>query len=257
MDVNENNTLDRKITLIAKWIATSKHLVAFTGAGISTASGIPDFRGPEGVWTRRDKGLPPPKMKKTWSEVKPNIGHNILVELQNMGLLKCLITQNTDNLHLESGILPEILSELHGNGNYVECLSCETRITYEKAHWNKSKWGPGYRTSSVRLGQPVCPNCKGRLISTIVNFGDSLPERDYSLAQKHTEQADVFLVVGSSCVVTPAADLPKIAMKNNAKTIIINKGETPLDDNVSIKIEDDITQTLSKIFSEIEVLLRD
>ena len=106
-------SLEEKLDLIAEWIANSKHLVAFTGAGISTESGIPDFRGPDGVWTRRDKGLPPPKMKKAWSEVGPNEGHMVLVELQNMGLLKFLITQNTDNLHRQSGIDPDKISELH------------------------------------------------------------------------------------------------------------------------------------------------
>ena len=118
--------IQEKINQIAKWIANSKHLVAFTGAGISTESGVPDFRGPDGVWTRRDKGLPPPKMEKEWSEVTPNRGHLALVELQNIGLLKFLISQNVDGLHLMSGIKPEILAELHGNSKLMVCLSCES-----------------------------------------------------------------------------------------------------------------------------------
>lgn len=241
-----------KIALAARWIAESNHLVAFTGAGISTESGIPDFRGPDGVWTRRDKGLPPPKMEKSWDEIAPNRGHQVLVELQNMTLLKYLITQNTDNLHRRSGIKPELLSELHGNGTLLVCLSCDRKITYEDAKWDKMKFGPGYRTSSVRDGQPKCPFCQGRLISSVVNFGDPLPEIDYKTAYEHSKDADVYLIVGSSLVVYPAADLPVLAMKNKAKTILINKGETPLDSMIDIRIEDNIGEVLTAILEEVK-----
>lgn len=245
-------SLDEKIIQIAEWISNSKHLVAFTGAGISTESGIPDFRGPDGVWTRRDKGLPPPKMKKSWSEVKPNSGHLALVELQNMGLLKFLITQNVDGLHLISGIKPDHLAELHGNSNFMVCLSCNKKMTYEEADWDKSRYGPGYRTSTVNEFQPACPNCDGRIISSVVNFGDPLPEDDFLKSHEHSGQADVYLIIGSSLVVTPAADLPELARKNNAKTILINMGETPYDDLVDIKIEEKIGGVITKIVSQVK-----
>lgn len=250
-----NISLEEKIRLIAEWIAKSKHLVAFTGAGISTESGIPDFRGPNGVWTRRDKGLPPPTMKKSWSEIKPNIGHYSLVDLYELGLLTFLITQNTDNLHRESGIKEEMLSELHGNGKLMVCTSCNKKMTYKEAGWDKALYGHGYRTSAVKKGQPLCPNCNGRLISSVVNFGDPLPEEEYQLAYEHSEKADVYLIVGSSLVVSPAADLPVLAMKNNAKTILLNKGKTPLDSKVDIKIEENIGQVLPKIVEEVKSLL--
>ncbi|HUT80559.1 MAG TPA: Sir2 family NAD-dependent protein deacetylase [Candidatus Bathyarchaeia archaeon] len=251
----KQKSLEEKISLIAHWILESKHLVAFTGAGISTASGIPDFRGPNGVWTRRDKGLPPPKIDKSWVEVKPNDGHYVLVELQEMGLLKCLITQNTDNLHLTSGIKPKILSELHGNAQFMECLSCDFRATYKEAGWDRQIWGPGYRTSFILTGQPTCPKCNGRLISTVVNFDDPLPERDFNLAKVHTGNADVFIVVGSSLVVFPAADLPNNALNNGAKLIIINKGVTPLDDIATLKLEEDITEILLEILAKVKEFL--
>ncbi|MCK5045454.1 MAG: hypothetical protein KAS22_02675 [Candidatus Heimdallarchaeota archaeon] len=245
-------SLDEKIIQIAEWIANSKHLVAFTGAGISTESGIPDFRGPDGVWTRRDKGLPPPKMKKSWSEIQPNSGHLALVELQNMGLLKFLITQNVDGLHLISGIKADLLAELHGNSNFMVCLSCNKKMTYEEADWDKSRWGPGYRTSSVNEFQPTCPNCEGRIISSVVNFGDPLPEDDFLKSHEHSDQADVYLIIGSSLVVTPAADLPELARKNNAKTILINMGQTPYDELVNIKIEEKIGGVITKIVSQVK-----
>lgn len=255
MDELRNKSLDEQAQTIAQWIVNSKHLVAFTGAGISTASGIPDFRGSDGVWTRKDKGLPPPKMKKPWSQVQPNNGHYFLVELQDFSILKFLITQKTDNLHRESGILPERLAELHGNSQYVVCLNCKGKYTYEQVNWDRGNWESGYRTSTILKGQPVCPNCSGRLISSVVNFGDPMPDDELNLAKEHSELADVYLIIGSSLVVTPAADLPVIAMNNNAKTILINKGETPLDEIVSIKIEEDITLVLENIHRHIERLL--
>ncbi|NHJ38660.1 MAG: hypothetical protein FK731_01415 [Asgard group archaeon] len=248
-------SLEEQTKIIAEWIVKSKHLVAFTGAGISTASGIPDFRGPDGVWTRKDKGLPPPKMKKPWSQIKPNFGHLFLVELQDLGLLKFLITQNTDNLHRESGILPDILAELHGNGKYMLWLGCHGKYTYEQVKWDRGKWGAGYRTSPIMKGQPFCPNCSGRLISSVVNFGDPMPEGEMELAKKHSELADVYLIIGSSLVVTPAADLPIMAMRNDAKTVLINKGETPLDKLVSIKIEEDINLVLKQIHRNMQKFL--
>src|SRR5215207_11376254 len=117
--------LERHIETIAGWIAGSEYIVAFTGAGISTESGIPDFRGPDGVWTRRDAGLPAPQWRVQPDQVKPNPSHLALVDLQHMGKLHFLITQNTDNLHRESGLRPEFLAELHGNGKLMRCLRCD------------------------------------------------------------------------------------------------------------------------------------
>ena len=245
-------SLDEKIIQIAEWIANSKHLVAFTGAGISTESGIPDFRGPDGLWTRRDKGLPPPKMEKSWSEVQPNSGHLALVELQNMGLLKFIISQNVDGLHLISGIKSELLAELHGNSNLMICLSCNKKMTHEESGWDKNKWGAGYRTSLVKESQPTCPHCKGRIISSVVNFGDPLPEEDYWNSQQHSELADVYLIIGSSLVVFPAADLPELARKNAAKMVLINMGQTPYDNLVDIKIEERIGDVITKIVSQVK-----
>ncbi|MHA1245007.1 MAG: SIR2 family NAD-dependent protein deacylase [Candidatus Heimdallarchaeota archaeon] len=245
--------LEEKIEQIAKWIVGSKHLVVFTGAGISTASGIPDFRGPDGVWTRRDKGLPPPKMKKAWSQIEPNAGHISLVELQNMDYLKFLITQNTDSLHRRSGIKPELLAELHGNGTLMVCRTCNKKMTYEEAKWDKNVWGAGYLTAQQKEGEPTCPSCiSGRLVSSVVNFGDSLPEKDFSESHEHSDKADVYLIVGSSLVVTPAADLPVMAQNNGAKMILLNRGETPLDNIMDIKIEENIAEVLPKIIAKMK-----
>ena len=177
--------LTQRIETGARWIAACQRLVAFTGAGISTDSGLPDFRGPDGVWTRRDKKLPPPPLKAPLSQLKPNAGHMALVELQEMGKLSFLISQNVDNLHLKSGIKPQLLAELHGNATLMKCLACQKSLTKTEVGWDEKRWGQGYRTSSPRQGQPTCPDCSSRLVSSVVNFGDSMPEREMELASRH------------------------------------------------------------------------
>jgi len=244
--------LEEKIETGAQWIAEAEHFVAFTGAGISTSSGLPDFRGPNGVWTRRDKGLPPPKMKLSWDEVKPNAGHYALVDLLEIGKLKYLISQNVDGLHAKSGIPFDKMSELHGNMYFMKCLNCGKKMTFEEAGWNKTRWGKGYRTTPEQKGQPKCPQCNGRLISSIVNFGDPLPEDELYEAYKHSEKSDVFFVIGSSLVVSPAANMPGIAKKNGAKLIILNLQETPYDNIADLRFFEDINEVLLPIVERVK-----
>ena len=129
-------SMEEKISLAAKWIAESEKLVLFTGAGVSTDSGLPDYRGPDGVWTRRDKGLPPPA-SISWDDVKPNKTHYIIVELLKMGKLNYVISQNVDGLHAKSGIPFENLAELHGNRHFMKCLKCNKKMTFQDAGWDK------------------------------------------------------------------------------------------------------------------------
>ena len=246
---------DKKIEQVAQIIAKSKHLVVFTGAGISTESGLPDFRGPDGVWTRRDKGLPPPKSTKPWSEVDPNKAHMAVVELQNMGIMKYLISQNVDSLHIKSGIKLKMIAELHGNTTLMRCLACDSRMTFAEAKWDKNIWGTGYRTNKVFRDQPKCPKCSGRIINSIVNFGDNLPERELEEAFEHSEKCDVFIVIGSSLVVTPAANMPQVALKNKAKLIILNKGKTPFDELADVRIWDKAGEFLPKVITRVKELL--
>lgn len=244
------------IETAAQWIAEAERLVVFTGAGISTESGLPDFRGPNGLWTRRDRGLPPPKSTKPWHLVDPNPAHMALVELQELGKLDFLISQNVDNLHLKSGIKPEKLAELHGNTTLMCCLKCSKKMTQEEVGWDERRHGKGYRTSSPLLEQPVCPHCGGRIISSVVNFGDSLPEADLAAAMEHTRNCDVFLVIGSSLVVTPAAYMPQIALERGAKLIIINEGETPFDHTAHHRIHGRAGDIMNRILARVRELLR-
>jgi NAD-dependent SIR2 family protein deacetylase len=243
------------IETIARWIAESEHIVAFTGAGISTDSGIPDYRGPNGVWTRRDAGLAPPAWKVSPDQIKPNASHYALVELQNMGKLQFLITQNTDNLHRESGIDPEILAELHGNGKLVRCLNCDRQYGRAEVGWDARRFGPGYRTQTPVAGQPICLQCGGRLVSSVVNFGDPMPEKELQSASLHALNCDLMIVLGSSLVVNPAASLVALAIKNGARSILINAGETPYDRHVTLRLYDGIGEVMPPAVARVKEAL--
>ena len=236
--------LQQQIETIARWIVECEHLVAFTGAGISTDSGIPDFRGPDGVWTRRDAGLAPPGWRVSPGQIQPNESHLALVELQGLKRLQFLITQNTDNLHRCSGIRPELLAELHGNGHLMRCLSCDQQYTKQEVRWDTDLWGPAYRTQRPVRGQPDCPTCGGRLISSVVNFGDPLPEKELMLAAEHARRCALMLVLGSSLVVNPAASLVGLALRSGARVVLVNQGETPYDQVVTLRAWEGIGQVL-------------
>ena len=228
--------MEKQIEQTSKWIAESEKTVVFTGAGISTESGLPDYRGPNGVWTRRDKGLPPPRARVPMRSAKPNSAHLAVVELLRLGKLDFLISQNVDGLHIKSGIPLEKIAELHGNTNLMRCLSCDRQMTHEQAGWDKRVWGNGYRTDPIQKNQPKCPFCKERIISSIVNFGDPLPEKEFQEAVKHSQNCDVFFVIGSTLVVTPASYMPDYALKNGAKLILLNLGATPFDDRAHLRV---------------------
>lgn len=223
--------------LLAHMIYQSKKLVIFTGAGISTESGLPDFRGPQGIWTLRDKGLPVNSSTRDWAKSEPNAGHLAIAEIQNLGKLKFLISQNIDNLHLKSGIKPELLAELHGNLTKVRCTRCQFVMDNFD---DKMK----------------CPQCGGSMKSSVVDFGDSLPEKDLDLAVRHSQDCDLFLVVGSTLVVTPAADMPRLAIERGAKLVIMNQGVTPLDDYADLLLAEKVGTVLPEIVRILKELMK-
>jgi NAD-dependent deacetylase len=169
-----------------------------------------------------------------------------------IGKLEYVISQNVDGLHAKSGIPFDMLAELHGNRYFMKCLGCNTKLTYEEAGWDKKIWGNGYRTDKVHKGQPKCPKCNDRLVSSIVNFGDSLPGDELEEAINRSIRSDVFFVIGSSLVVHPAADLPIYAKKNGAKLIILNRGEIPLIYNPDLRFYEDIIDVLPQIVEKLK-----
>ncbi|MBL7062103.1 MAG: Sir2 family NAD-dependent protein deacetylase [Dehalococcoidia bacterium] len=225
--------LGNRIDILAQWMFEAKRLVVFTGAGISTESGLPDFRGPDGIWTRQAQGLP--TERRDFSAAEPNAGHVAIVELQRLDKLSFLISQNVDNIHLRSGIRPDLLAELHGNIARLRCSRCQTQV---------DKSANADRCS-----------CGGRLVSSVVNFGQSLPGKELADSFWHSRNCDLFIVVGSSLVVTPAADMPKVALESGARLAIINQGETPFDRVAHLRFEERIGEVLPPAVDRLEQLM--
>ena len=227
--------LDKRLNTLAEWMFEARHLVVFTGAGISTESGLADFRGPDGLWTRQAKGLP--TKSNDFASAEPNAGHLAIAELQRMGKLAFLISQNVDNLHLKSGIRPELIAELHGNITRLRCQSCEFLMD--------------------NVGDVIpCPICGGQLASSVVDFGQSLPQHDLEDAYGHSKRADLFLAVGSSLVVTPAAGMPRVALQAGARLVIINQGETPLDSAAHLRFEEKISDVLPPAVARLREMMQ-
>jgi NAD-dependent deacetylase len=222
---------------IAEMLRNAKHVVVLTGAGISTESGIPDFRGPNGVWTKDpaaektatlDHYMGDPAVRRrAWQNrvngnyfsAEPNAAHRALVDLEQKGALQFLVTQNVDGLHHAAGQSPEIVVEIHGNVREVKCMTCAWR-------------GPMEETlDRVRAGEadPACTECGGVLKSATISFGENLVAEDLERAQREAAQADVFLALGTSLVVYPAAALPEVALRTGAQLVICNAEETPFD----------------------------
>ena len=245
--------IEEDAKLVASLINQSKYLVVFTGAGISTESGLSDFRGKNGIWTRRDKGLPPIRGKH-FDEVKPNKAHLAIKQLQDMGILKFLISQNVDNLHLASGIDPKLIAELHGNYTLMKCLDCDSRFSRTKIGWNREIHGRGFRTEQPIENQPVCPNCKGRIISSVVNFNDPMPDKEMKLSKEHVSKCDLMIVVGSSLSVQPASNLPRKAKRNGAKVVIINIDPTNQDESVDLKLDYKAGEFLPSVIDQLNLL---
>ncbi|KAK4184316.1 DHS-like NAD/FAD-binding domain-containing protein, partial [Podospora australis] len=218
--------VDAKAKILAELIGESKHFIVYTGAGISTTAGIPDFRGPEGVWTLRAQKRQGTSKAVSTLQAVPTPTHMALVELQNRGLLKYIVSQNCDGLHRKSGILPDKISEVHGNSNREYCKDCGQEYmrdfravaTYEKT------------VHDHRTGR-TCALCGGILLDTIINFGEQLFEVPLKRARQNAKKADLCLVLGSSCTIPPASGIPETVGKSRkGKLAICNLQSTPLDD---------------------------
>ena len=250
-----------KINKAADLISRTNKVVVFTGAGISTESGIPDFRGPGGLWTRYDPDdftisnflQSDRTRKKLWQgmldgglmdEATPNAAHLALVELEKMGKLVSLVTQNVDNLHQKAGNNPALIRELHGNMQMLICLHCKRRYPVNII---RDKFADSENV-------PACESCMGILKPDVVFFGEALPQDILSQAMMEANQCEVMLVIGSSLVVYPAAYVPVQAKQAGAKLIIVNKGPTEQDHLADIRIDAPAGEVMIKMINAIKEL---
>ncbi|XP_010943290.1 NAD-dependent protein deacetylase SRT1 isoform X1 [Elaeis guineensis] len=222
------DVLQQKIEELAILIQKSKHLVAFTGAGISTSCGIPDFRGPKGVWTLQRAGKGVPEASLPFHRAMPSLTHMALVELERAGILKFVISQNVDSLHLRSGIPREKLAELHGNSFRELCPSCGTEYLRDFEVETI-----GMKETSRRCADT---KCGAKLKDTVLDWEDALPPKEMNLAEKHCRTADIVLCLGTSLQITPACNLPLKTIRSGGEIVIVNLQPTPKDKKASLVI---------------------
>jgi NAD-dependent deacetylase len=232
-------------------LRASRRAVIFTGAGISTESGIPDFRSPGGIWTkmapidfqdfvasaqmRKEAWRRRFAMDETFESVRPNAGHRAVAELIARDIASHVITQNIDNLHQESGVPNDKVIEVHGNTRYAKCLECGERVELEPI-----------RTYFKSHGEPPdCEACGGILKTATISFGQAMPEAEMTRAEQAARECDLFIVLGSSLVVYPAAGLPLVAKRGGAKLAIVNREATEQDRFADLAIRAEIGPTLS------------
>jgi NAD-dependent deacetylase len=240
-------------------VSTSSRIVALTGAGISTESGIPDFRGPNGVWTRDPKAermsnihyyMSDPDVRKlSWQsrlngpawQARPNDGHRALVDLEQAGRLEALVTQNIDGLHQQAGNSLDLVIEVHGTMRDVMCMSCGWRGPMQPV------------LDRVRAGEddPACERCGGILKSATISFGQPLVPKVIDRAMRATERSDLLLAIGSSLQVYPAAGLVPLAKDTGARLVIINAEPTPFDDLADAVLRDPISRVLPSICADV------
>jgi len=240
----------------ARLLAAASDVVVLTGAGISTDSGIPDFRGPNGLWTRNPEAerasnirhyVGDPEVRRAnwrlratgelWAEVEPNAGHRAIVQIERLGKLHTLITQNVDELHQGAGTSPDKIVEIHGTTRKVQCLVCGWRADMEVA------------LERVRAGDPDphCPDCGGILKSATVSFGQSLDPSNLERAERAAMETDLFVAVGTSLAVFPINETVRIAKSSGAGIVIINQEPTPYDSIADVVVRDSISDALPSI----------
>lgn len=248
-----------EIEFVSEMILQAKWPVVFTGAGISTESGIPDFRSPGGIWSRFDPDdftyqkfvSDAGARRKQWQMLgegllttlaEPNAAHYAIAELYKLGRLDCVITQNIDNLHQKAGVPEELVFELHGNLQRAVCLSCGREYPFAEI---KTRLDGGEEI-------PDCVDCHGILKPTAVFFGEPLPQDVLEEASKRSLSADLFIVVGSTLVVYPAAYMPIYAHQSGARLVIINLSPTPMDGEASVLIRAKAGEAMSRIIEKVK-----
>jgi len=237
---------------LARLIARAERAVVFTGAGISTESGIPDFRSPGGVWSKmkpiyfQEFVSDPAKRREAWERAftgragwtgrQPNAGHYAVARLVAQGRVSAVITQNVDNLHQDSGVPADKVIELHGNATYATCLECAERHELSEL-----------KDSFLKAGEiPYCRRCGGLVKTATISFGQSMPEEPMRRAEAETLACDLFIVLGSSLVVYPAAGFPLLAKRNGAALAIVNREPTELDPYADLVLHDELGEALTE-----------
>nr|XP_060642144.1 NAD-dependent protein deacylase sirtuin-6 isoform X1 [Anolis sagrei ordinatus] len=238
--------LEEKISRLADLIREASNVVFHTGAGISTSSGIPDFRGPNGVWTLEERGLPA-KFDTTFEGACPSPTHMALLGLQQAGLLHFLVSQNVDGLHVRSGFPRDKLAELHGNMFVEECMKCGKQYVRDTVVGTMGLKPTG-RLCDVSKRQGL-RSCRGKLIDTILDWEDSLPDRDLHLASEASRKADLSITLGTSLQIKPSGDLPLLTKRKGGRLVIVNLQPTKHDKHADLRIHAYVDEVMTKLMT--------
>jgi NAD-dependent deacetylase len=250
--------LEESIARVRRWIDETHNIVVLTGAGISTDSGIPDFRGPQGVWTKNPEAektatlqhyMSDPEIRRRSWQMKlasverrpaPNAGHFALVELERRGKLRTLITQNVDGLHQDAGSSPDLIVEIHGTLREVVCMSCADRAPMERA------------LERVRAGEedPECKRCSGILKSATISFGQGLVVEDLARAERSAHECELMLAVGTTLTVYPIAGVVPVAKQAGARVVILNAEQTAMDSLADAVLQGSISDILPRLLGD-------
>jgi len=242
---------DSKVSQLVAMVKEAKHLVVHTGAGISTSSGIPDFRGPKGVWTLETKGIKP-EFNTSFDEAAPSKTHMALVALEKSGALKYLVSQNVDGLHVKSGFPRNKLSELHGNMFVEKCEKCGHTFLRDTAVTTMAQQRTGNNCNYV---QRRGTRCRGRLRDTVLDWEDNLPFDDIMKAEEHSRMADLSLCLGTSLQINPSGKLPILTVKNKGKLVICNLSKTKHDKKASLVIHGYVDDIMEKLLEGLGLLI--
>ncbi|XP_074650189.1 NAD-dependent protein deacylase sirtuin-6-like [Tubulanus polymorphus] len=240
--------IERKVCELSELVRNSGYLVVHTGAGISTAAGIPDFRGPRGVWTLEEKGEAP-SFNVTFDEARPTLTHMALVALEQAGYVKYIVSQNVDGLHLRSGFPRNKLSELHGNMFVEECDKCSTQYI----NWKSVSTMGLKNTGNPCVMKKPRGICRGNLTDTILDWEDNLPESDLLNAELNAKQADINLCLGTSLQIVPSGNIPLLNRKINGKLVIVNLQPTKHDKKCHLKINAYIDDVMLKLCENLNI----
>jgi NAD-dependent protein deacetylase/lipoamidase len=261
--MHESPAMDEQVQQLVELVRAARRIVAFTGAGISTESGIPDFRGPGGVWEKFDPNdfhidrflASPEARRRHWQrstamygqilQARPNAAHRAVAALEELGRLGAVITQNVDGLHQIAGSSPDRVIELHGNTRFVACLACGHRVAREAFQPLVSPEGDA----------PDCERCGGLMKPATISFGQMLTPESLKRAAEETDACDLFLVIGSSLVVYPAAEFPIRALRVGAPLVILNRQDTPHDPYATLVLNASAGEVMAAVVEGLGVSL--
>ncbi|GMH35465.1 hypothetical protein BSKO_03333 [Bryopsis sp. KO-2023] len=242
---DKGDVVEKKVERLAEWFSSASGIIVFTGAGISTSCGIPDFRGPKGVWTLQKQGKPPPELKMSFEMSKPSYTHQAIATLVSRGKISYVVSQNVDGLHLRTGIPRDKIAELHGNCFAERCSKCKKE--YIRDFEMKTV---GFKPTGRKCS---APQCSGGLRDHILDWDDALPEAELQKSEEHAQKADLAVCLGTSLQIIPACDIPLETVNEGGRLAIVNLQKTPKDGDADLVIHSRVDEVMRSLMGRLKI----